>query len=87
VILVSIDHAGHTPDDGMPLASEGAGGVERVCAGATAIAAHSAQTELASKCPDGRWARSPLMTSANTVSMTAWHGGRCWPVRPASLCW
>src|SRR5690349_1517834 len=37
-----------------------------------AIAAHSAQAELAPKCPDGRWARGPSIRSANTVSMIAW---------------
>ena len=37
-----------------------------------AIAAHSAQAELAPKCPEGRWARGPSIRSANTDSMIAW---------------
>ena len=36
-----------------------------------AIAAHSAQAELAPKRPEGMWAKGPSIRSANTVSMMA----------------
>ena len=52
----------------MALASEGAGGMEQVVRDR---GAHSAQAELAPKCPDGRCAKGLSIRSANTDSMIA----------------